>query len=167
MRCCGVIMLYKAIVCVGAFHAVVKCFEELDIENGTAPDERPAQVLKMCARPLFSIGQWIRAILKRSFCPSAWTVHGLVPLRKRESQSEPGNYRAINPPTQISKVVERYLSQCSCTYAYNSGCWQCSICMSQVPWRKTCYAILHSIFRRGFKRRTESKRISLGGAGGC
>ena len=34
-----------------------------------------------------------------------------MPLHKRKSKSEAGNYRAINLTTQISKVVERYLSQ--------------------------------------------------------
>ena len=91
---------------------VAKCLEQLDMDSGTGPDELSAMVLKMCARQLsLPLSKLIRSILEHGFWPSAWIIHWLVPLHKRKSKSEAGNYRAINLTTQISKVVERYLSQ--------------------------------------------------------
>ena len=85
---------------------------KVDPDSGTGPDGIAARVLNFCADELsFAVTKLIRRIIQDGFWPSAWTEHWLVPLHKRKSTADPGNYRAINLTAQISKIAERYLSK--------------------------------------------------------
>lgn len=89
---------------------VSKVLAKLDKDNGTGPDGLAAQVLKICSRELGRpLAKLVRRIVAESHWPSAWIVHWLLPLHKRNSKSDPTHYRAINLTTQISKSVERFL----------------------------------------------------------
>ena len=55
------------------------------------------------------IAKVIRRIIDQGFWPTAWPVHWLMALHKRNSVSDPHSYRAINLTAQVSKVVEWFL----------------------------------------------------------
>ena len=89
---------------------VEKTLEKMDIDSGTGPDGLSTHVLNECAHELaLPVAKLIRRIIAHGMWPSAWTVHWLMPLHKRNAVSNPDNYRAINLTAQISKAVERYL----------------------------------------------------------
>ena len=84
---------------------------DLDLNSGTGPDGIATRVLKACSRELsFPVAKLVRRIVAQSHWPTAWTAHWLLPLYKRKSVFNPGNYRAINLTAQISKVAERILA---------------------------------------------------------
>ena len=90
---------------------VAKTLTKMDIDSGTGPDGLATRVLKTCSRELgLPLAKLIRRIISEGFWPSTWTTHWLVPLYKRKAVWDPGNYRAINLTTQISKAAERFLS---------------------------------------------------------
>ena len=82
----------------------------MDVDSGTGPGLLAARVITCCSRDCWRfIGKLIRRIIDQGFWPTAWTVHWLMALHKRNSVSDPHNYRAINLTAQVSKVVERCL----------------------------------------------------------
>ena len=88
---------------------VAKSLENIDADSGTGPDLLASRVLNICSRELSLPPKLIRRIIAQGFWPTAWTIHWLMPLHKRNSVSDPSHYRAINLTAQISKVVERFL----------------------------------------------------------
>ena len=90
---------------------VKRALATVDADSGTGPDGIAARVFKFCADQLcFPVAKLVRRIVHFGYWPRAWTVHWLVPLHKRKSKAEAGNYRAINLTAQLSKIVERFLS---------------------------------------------------------
>ena len=85
---------------------VASTLANLDVDSGTGPDLLAARVLKYCGRELSRpIAKLIRRIIDQGFWPTAWTVHWLMALHKRNSASDPHNYRAMNLTAQVSKAV--------------------------------------------------------------
>ena len=41
--------------------------------------------------------------------PALWTLHWIVPLHKKKSVFDPGNYRGLHLTAQLSKAVERLM----------------------------------------------------------
>ena len=83
----------------------------LDEDSALGPDLLPTRILKQCAHALAPIlHTLIIAILTFGEWPTLWTIHWVVPLFKRKSVYDPGNYRGIHLTSQISKVVERVIA---------------------------------------------------------
>ena len=67
----------------------------------------PTRILKQCAHSLASdLHKLVIAILTFGEWPTLWMVHWVVPLFKRKSVYDLGNYRGIHLTSQISKVAE-------------------------------------------------------------
>ena len=104
-------MTFDHFVLVRSKH-VEKFLAKLDVDSGTGPDAIAARVLEICSKELcVPLAKLIRRMLAFAFWPTAWTVHWSMLLYKKQSPSNPVNYRAINLTTQVSKVVERFLGQ--------------------------------------------------------
>ena len=83
----------------------------LDEESALGPDLIPTRILKQCAHALAPVlHKLIIAILTFGEWPTIWRVHWVVPLYKRKSVYDPGNYRGIHLTSQISKVAERVIA---------------------------------------------------------
>ena len=69
---------------------------ELDEDSGTGPDRLPAKILKRCHRELALPIQLLTVrILKTGTWPLLWLLHWVVPLFKKHTVFNPGNYRRI------------------------------------------------------------------------
>ena len=82
--------------------------DKLRVDSGTGPDLLPARILKNCsavlAKPVLLLTM---CILTSGTLPEIWRRHWVVPLYKKKSVFQPGNYRGIHLTAQLSKVVER------------------------------------------------------------
>lgn len=66
----------------------------------------------MCADELaYPVAKLGRLILEQGEWPECWRVHWVLPLHKRKSRANPGNYRGIHLTDQISKVMERLIGK--------------------------------------------------------
>ncbi len=97
------------------WRCVRRVLRALDIDSGTGPDGIPTRVLATCADAFaLPIAKLCRRILVLHRWPSIWIVHHVVALRKRNSVYDPDNYRGVHLTSQVSKVVERVLSEFFC-----------------------------------------------------
>ena len=91
--------------------ATENVLKTLDEESALGPDLIPTRILKQCAHALAPVlHKLIIAILTFGEWPTIWRVHWVVPLYKRKSVYDPGNYRGIHLTSQISKVAERVIA---------------------------------------------------------
>ena len=82
----------------------------LRIFNGTGPDGLSARILKHCSSSLaLPMRMLAQLILRESSWPRCWCNHWILPLHKKRSEADPGNYRGIHLTPQISEVMERVL----------------------------------------------------------
>ena len=92
---------------------VRKILRKSDLDSGTGPDDISTRVLLMCAFELaLPIAKITRRILSTHRWPERWILHRVVALHKRNSVSDPEHYRGVHMTSQVSKVVERVLSDC-------------------------------------------------------
>ena len=83
---------------------------KLNEDSATGPDLLPTRILKVCADALCDpVSQLVQSILRWGQWPSAWRLHWIVPLHKKKSIYDAGNYRGVHLTPQISKVAERML----------------------------------------------------------
>ena len=142
--------------------SVARSLENLKVESGTGPDELAARVLKLCARQLaVPVAKLIRRILSQGFWPSEWTIHWLMPLHKRKSVSDPGNYRAINLTAQVSKVVERLLSQFFVPTLERRAFGVAQFAYRQKARRTRRSVLLRFVLGERFEHRFEDRRVLL------
>jgi hypothetical protein len=79
-------------------------------DSSTGPDGLPSRVLKECAKELATpFCKLARRILAEGRWPEPWMLHWIVPLYKRKSVYDAGNYRGVHLTAQISKAMERQL----------------------------------------------------------
>ena len=85
--------------------------KSLDEDSALGPDKVPTRILKRCAHALAPVlHKLIIRILTFGEWPMLWMVHWVVPLHKRKSVYDTGNYRGIHLTSQISKVAERIIA---------------------------------------------------------
>ena len=83
---------------------------ELDDSTATGPDLLPTRILRMLADALaIPVTLLCRFIFNSASWP--WRVHWIVPIYKRLSPSQPGNYRGVHLTPALSKVAERVLDK--------------------------------------------------------
>ena len=88
-----------------------KALKSLDEDSALGPDKLPTRILKRCAHVLAPVlHMLILAILTCGEWPALWMEHWIVPLYKRKSVYQAGNYRGIHVTSQMSKVAERVLA---------------------------------------------------------
>ncbi len=89
--------------------AVLKALNE---KSGTGPDLLAAKVLRRCRAVLwFPVTLLARAMLATSRWPQPWRLHWVLPLYKKKSRADAGNYRGIHLTPQLSKVLERVIGK--------------------------------------------------------
>lgn len=89
---------------------ILKCMLLLDAKTSTGPDKISARFLKKMARAICVPFSFLcRRILSTGTWPDCWRVHHLVPIYKRGSTFEPGNYRGIHLTAILSKIAERVI----------------------------------------------------------
>ena len=91
-------------------------------DSSTGPDGISALFLKECSVALaFPLTLLARAVLSQGRWPQGWKIHWMYPLHKKNSKSDPVNYRLIHLTGQMSKVVERVLGGLFLPYLEASG----------------------------------------------
>ena len=104
--------------------ATEKALASLDEDSALGPDLVPTRILKRCAKALAPILHLLLlAILKFGEWPTLWREHWVVPLFKRKSVYNPGNYRGIHLTSQISKVAERIIASLFVPQLINLGAY--------------------------------------------
>ena len=88
-------------------HGVHKQLLQLNPRKTCGPDEILARVLKELAP---SIAPWLSSIFQQSYdtgaVPSDWTEALVTAIDKKDSKSNPGNYRPISLTSLCCKVME-------------------------------------------------------------
>jgi hypothetical protein len=91
----------------------------LRVDSGTGPDLLPTRILKTCGTELaLPVLLLLYRIIETSMWPASWLVHCIVPLHKKKSVYNTGNYRGIHLTAQLSKVAERLLQRLFVPYLY-------------------------------------------------
>ena len=84
--------------------------KQLKLDSATGPDAVGTRVLKYCAQSLaVPVALLARNALEQQCWPACWKEHWLLPLYKKRSVFDPGNYRGVHLTSQVAKVVERLL----------------------------------------------------------
>ena len=80
-------------------------------KKATGPDDISPHILQRCAaelaNPLTSVFQ---ACVQECFWPSLWKQARVIPVHKKKSKSDPGNYRPISLLSNISKILEKVIT---------------------------------------------------------
>ena len=85
-----------------------KLLEKLDESTATGHDKISAQILKRlasCLAVLFT--KVVRRLFHDGCWPKVWKYHLIVPIFKKGSAFQPGNYRGVHLTAILSKVAER------------------------------------------------------------
>ena len=91
---------------------VKKVLKKLKIDSSTGPDGISSRILKECVDVLaYPLALLIRRMLNDSRWPSVWKQHWTVPLFKRKSRADPGNYGGVHLTSQLSKATERVVGK--------------------------------------------------------
>ena len=87
-----------------------KLLGKLRENQATGPDGLSAKLLKRLARVLaLPLANLTRRIFLEGQWPSKWRLHHIVPLFKKGSVYQPGQYRGVHITSIISKTVERVI----------------------------------------------------------
>jgi len=79
----------------------------LDPAKATGPDEIPTKVLRECAAELASpLSRLFQILFSHCLFPKQWKNARVIPKHKRDSKSDPTNYRPISLLSVLSKVME-------------------------------------------------------------
>ena len=84
----------------------------IDVKKATGPDNVSPQVLKHCAGELSGpLSEVFKSCLEENTWPSVWKEARVVPVHKRNSRSDPKNYRPISLLSVVGKVFERIVAE--------------------------------------------------------
>ena len=87
---------------------VYKVLSGLNVSKATGPDNIGNFLLKICARPLSEpLARLFNYSLEAQKFPSRWKLSNVVPVHKKNSKNDKGNYRPISLLCNVSKVMER------------------------------------------------------------
>ena len=89
----------------------------LDEDSGTGPDLLASRILKRCHSSLgVPVAKLARKIVGTGKWPTPWKDHWVPPLHKKKAVYEPKNYRGLHLTAQLSKVLERLISEAVMTF---------------------------------------------------
>jgi len=87
---------------------VYKVLASLNVSKATGPDNIGNFLLKICARSISdSLAKLFNYSLETNKFPSKWKHSNVVPVHKKNSRNDKGNYRPISLLCNVSKVMER------------------------------------------------------------
>ena len=91
-------------------HGVYKQLLQLKPSKACGPDEIPARILKELAP---SVASWLSFIFQQSYdtgaVPSDWTKALVTAIHKKDSKSNPANYRPVSLTSLCCKVKEHII----------------------------------------------------------
>ena len=91
---------------------VEKVLKDIDDRKATGPDNISPRVLKKCAKELSSpLVTIFASCLEEGKWPAAWKEANVVPVHKRESRSDPQNYRPVSLLSAVGKAFEKMVAQ--------------------------------------------------------
>ena len=65
----------------------------------------------------------IRLIVAKAVWPEIWKMYWIVPIFKRGSKAEAGNYRGVHLTSQIPKIAERVIGRAFLGWATENKKW--------------------------------------------
>ena len=87
-----------------------KLFKKLDVAKATGPDRISAVILKrlgdLLAMPFTRV---CRRLFYEGCWPEAWKLHLIVPIYKKGSAFQSGNYRGVHLTSILSKLAEKVI----------------------------------------------------------
>ena len=89
---------------------VQKLLEDLDIHKASGPDNTPSRLLKETASlmaPLLTL--IFQASIQQGTVPDEWKKANVVPIDKKGSRSDPGNYRPVSLTSICCKTLEHII----------------------------------------------------------
>lgn len=96
---------------------VERLLKEVDVSKATGPDDISPRVLKQCARELSSpLSTVFESCLRENKWPTIWKKARVVPIYKKNSRSEPSNYRPISLLSVVGKVLEQVVAGVICRH---------------------------------------------------
>ena len=88
-----------------------KALKNLNENSVLGPDKLPTRILKKCAHVLAPVPNMLMlAILTCNEWPALSMKHWIVPLHKRKSVYQAGDYTSIHLTSQISKIAKQILA---------------------------------------------------------
>uniref|UniRef100_A0A0P4VX79 Uncharacterized protein n=1 Tax=Scylla olivacea TaxID=85551 RepID=A0A0P4VX79_SCYOL len=83
----------------------------VDVGKATGPDDVSPRLLKHCARELSApLTTVFTSCLREKKWPSVWKEARVVPVHKKNSRSEPNNYRPISLLSVMGKLLEKIVA---------------------------------------------------------
>ena len=94
---------------------VERLLSAMDVAKATDPDDVIPRLIKQCAKKMSGLlSSVIISCLKRNKWPTLWKEARVVPAHKRNSKSEPSNYRPISLLSVMGKVLEKIVAEIIC-----------------------------------------------------
>ena len=88
----------------------LRLFKKLDENKATGHDQISAAILKrLCETIAVPFTRVVRRLFYDGCWPTAWKFHLIVPIFKKGSAFQPGNYRGVHLTTILSKVAEKMI----------------------------------------------------------
>jgi len=87
-----------------------RLFKNLDTSKATGPDRISAAILKRLYKVLaVPFTRVCRRLFNSGCWPNTWRTHLIVPIFKRGSAFQPGNYRGVHLTSVLSKIAEKVI----------------------------------------------------------
>jgi hypothetical protein len=101
---------------------VQKLLQSIDASKAPGLDGVTGVVLKRCAASLsVPITRLFQLSYTSGSVPSEWKTSKVIPVHKKNSKADPGNYRPVALLSIISKVMERYVAIASSSISHSKG----------------------------------------------
>ena len=89
----------------------------VNVNKATGPDDVSPRLLKHCARELTApLTTVFTSCLSQNKWPTLWKEARVVPVHKKNSRSEPSNYRPISLLSVVGKVLEQIVTDVICQH---------------------------------------------------
>ena len=96
---------------------VAQLLSAVDVGKATGPDDVSPRLLKNCSRELADpLTTVFTSCLNEKKWPSIWKKARVVPIHKKNSRSEPSNYRPISLLSVVGKVLEQIVATAICQH---------------------------------------------------
>jgi len=99
-----------------------RVMKRLDPQKATGPDGIGNRVLRECADCLATpLAKLFRLSFAKGHFPALWKLARVVPVHKKKSRSDPGNYRPISLLSNISKLMEKFVNKQLQRHLFTNG----------------------------------------------